>query len=424
MNYKIKEVKLNNGVEGIIIDVPNSRTACSRIVFNGGYWSVRDYADKQQTPHLYEHVANYVKRRSEWDSFNKEFKKNGGYYNAFTNNTCIRYVAKCPVFDIDRIVRMQKYAVENPDYTETDLAVEKKSITNELLADAGKTPYLLDYAMWSSVGLPRMAPHDAINTLKNINLNDVDSYRVETHTTSNMRFLLAGDFGGNYSIANTFSNIDLPVGERILTKKTCSINRQPSVVSSKGSIVSARIGFALHRPLTAYESMIMWLIGILLAGDRETRVYGKARSAGLVYAMAMRNSVQRDATVDYFMLRCKPDNLSATTKLIAEGMKSVVQGEISERELEETKKKLIGFEYMLYETPEAILNAMENRYISLGEIIDIESRPDIIRSIELNDVVRLASEFVNSGIRPMVLCGNVSDYQVNQAYGMLNEILG
>lgn len=423
MNYKIKEVKLDNGVEGVIIDVPNARTACSRIVFNGGYWSVDDYEKKQQTPHLYEHLASHVKRCADWNNYESELRRNGGYNNAFTNNMYTKYTVKCPAFDIDRIVRLQKYMLENPDYNDADLETEKKNITSELLADSSKVNYLLDVAMLNSVGLPRMTPHDAIETLKNVDIKDVNNYRAQTHATNNMRFLLAGDFAGDYGVANSFGDINLPKGEMITPRRTCPIERRLRVADLRGTIITARVGFMLPRPLTVRESMIMWLVGVLLTGDKTTRVYGKARSAGLVYAMGMQNIVRRDATIDYFRFKCKPENLVALVKLATEAIKGVANGEIDERELEHTKSKLIGYENMLYETPESILNAIEARYLRTGEIIDLNARPDIIRSIKLDEVVTLVREFMDSDIRPFVLCGSVSDGQVNDAYEMLNKCI-
>jgi predicted Zn-dependent peptidase len=103
MKHIVTKVKLENGAEGLFIDVPGATVMDYEFNFRAGEYLVA--RDKWEVPHLCEHVllgANekYPKARV----FQAEFEKNGAYSNAHTSTYHITYESECADFEWERIL--------------------------------------------------------------------------------------------------------------------------------------------------------------------------------------------------------------------------------------------------------------------------------------------------------------------------------
>ena len=54
--HTVKEIKLKNGLEGLLIDIPNASVFCYEFCFRAGNEFVRDVAVRQ-TGQIFEHIA-------------------------------------------------------------------------------------------------------------------------------------------------------------------------------------------------------------------------------------------------------------------------------------------------------------------------------------------------------------------------------
>jgi predicted Zn-dependent peptidase len=105
MKHIVTKVKLENGAEGLFIDVPGATVMDFEFNFRAGEYLVS--REKWEVPHLCEHVllgANekYPKARI----FQAEFEKNGAYSNAHTSTYHITYESECAEFEWERVFEL------------------------------------------------------------------------------------------------------------------------------------------------------------------------------------------------------------------------------------------------------------------------------------------------------------------------------
>ena len=132
MQYQVNRLKLDNGAEGLIIDIPNAVSVYSLLSFAGGYDAVADYLHKYQTPHILEHVSFYTTDYPQ--SIMSELQRRGAITNALTSDRGIGHVAQTPTYDFARVLDLNAQIFERPAATPELVELEKKNITSELKA--------------------------------------------------------------------------------------------------------------------------------------------------------------------------------------------------------------------------------------------------------------------------------------------------
>lgn len=425
MNYLIKEIKLNNGARGLIIDYPGARTVYNEIAFNAGYWQINDFEHKQQIPHIYEHMATNVRGYGSKAAFDLAVTKNGAIRNASTSNEFVRFFTMSAKFDYERVLGLQCQMLGGTDLNDKTFIAEKKNIANELSARLNSPIYTLIHAVKSSFGIHDMTPDGALVALDNINLSDIIDYRNDCITSSNMKFIIAGDFRGDYSkIIGSYEHIDIPIGEpKLFPEWTLHDGGAFTIQRSDTKQSTARLSFAMPRVFTTKDGAAMAIIHRLLVVGMRSRVFGKARAKGLVYSLSQDTESTAGYTIMSFNFAYKDENLDALLKLIASELCNLRDGGLSDGELEAAKCSIAGAELMSYETPRSVAKALFRRYLRLGEIRDLDGFADVVRSITADDVAGLVDELIRSGRIALGLYGNVTDDRAKAARDMVLDRL-
>lgn len=417
MNYLIKEIKLNNGARGLIIDFPGARTVYNEVAFNAGYWQVRDFERKQQIPHIYEHMASNVRDYGGKAAYELALAKNGAIRNAFTGNEFVRFFTLSAKFDYERVLALHCQILADSDLNEKVFTSEKSNITNELSARLNDASYLLALGLDNALGVAGMTSDKAISTLQNINLADIVEYRDKYITSSNMRFIVAGDFAGDYSkVVDNYSNIDIPTGEAIALP-SWKLHDGGVLAIHRGDTkqCSARLSFAMPRVFTLKNIATMAIINRLLVCGAGSRIFGKAREKGLVYRLNQVVESTAGYTIWSFNFSYKDNNLDALLKLIADELCNLRDGRLSDDDLAVAKCSVVGGELMSYETPRSVSNALFRRYLRFGEIVDLDELLDMIRSVTVNDISDLVNDLIGSGNSALGLYGDVTDDRAEAA---------
>lgn len=417
MNYLIKEIKLNNGARGLIIDYPGARTVYNEVAFNAGYWQARDFEHKQQIPHIYEHMASNVRDYGSKAAYELALAKNGAIRNAFTGNEFVRFFTLSAKFDYERVLALHCQMLADSDLNEKVFTSEKSNITNELSARLNDASYLLALGLDNALGVAGMTSDKAISTLRNINLADVVEYRDKYITSSNMRFIVAGDFAGDYSkVVDSYSSIGIPTGEAIaLPSWKLHDGGVLTIYRGDTKQCSARLSFAMPRVFTLKNIATMAIINRLLVCGAGSRIFGKAREKGLVYRLNQVVESTAGYTIWSFNFSYKDNNLDALLKLIADELCNLRDGRLSDDDLAAAKCSVVGGELMSYETPRSVSNALFRRYLRFDEIVDLDELLDMIRSVTVNDISDLVNDLISSGNSALGLYGDVTDDRAEAA---------
>ncbi len=400
MNHTVEEVKLKNGARGLLINVPGATVMSMQFHFRAGNRYAKN-KDIEQVAHIMEHMAFGANARFRSESaFEAEFTKNGAYHNAYTSDFAMVYESDCADFEWDRVLDLQKLSICEPRFNEKELEAEKGNVRSEL------TGYLNDHhrILWPRVqqllGEDVLTYRQAISTINNVTLSDIREHHKRTHTTRNMRFVIAGKLRGRKAdIIRQLEAFELPEGDRLEVPRDELHGSNPSLIRRKdASNLTFGWTLSLPRVLDDEELDAMNALNHILSGTATSRIYGKARSRGLAYFVgAYSGSSFYDSAWD-ISGQVNHDTAPALFDIIARELKAVLDGKLTDDEIESAKSFGLGRYQMGAQTVSQISGFYTNRYFADDYVKDYDKVPDMIRKVTRDKIVTVASEFVKANI--------------------------
>lgn len=428
MRYQVHQLKLGNGAEGLVVDIPNAVSVYSMLNFAGGRAAVDDLKHKDQVPQLLTNLATEVAGYKDNEFYNA-LTRNGAYLDAHGGNTSVGYSVKCPRFDAERTLDLIAKSLEQPDINASNLAREKKNLTSKLKSLTTNGSELIISHTLAHFGYPRLSPQESLATLDGITPEDIQEYHTQNFTTDNLRFIIAGDFNGDLTVVDRLRQLDLPRGKRF--KYNLPVvedgTKYRFEVRPHVKIITTGLGFALRRPLTIRDALICDIIRYLLFVNCSSHVFNTAHNKGWSsYVTAIRLDHYSNITLPLgIIFKSSAGNLTNMIQLISQALNKLGRGELPEveTELERIKCKMIGKKLMAYETPKDIANALYIRYFATGEVVDLNAAPEVIKSITLGDIQQLARELTSSPLRMVGLYGDITEADAAAAAATLDAAL-
>ena len=426
MRYQVYQLKLDNGAEGLVVDIPNAVSVYSMLNFAGGRAALADLKHKDQVPqlltNLYTEVVGYKD-----NEFYNALTRNGASIDAHGGNTSVGYSVKCPRFDAERTLDLIAKSLEQPDINASNLAREKKNLTSKLKSLTTNGSELIISHTLAHFGYPRLSPQESLTTLDGITPEDIQEYRAQSFTTDNLRFIIAGDFNGDLTVVDRLRQLDLPRGKRF----KCSLLTAKSGTQyyfkpySGAKIILVQVVFALQRPLTLRDELITRLVCNLLCGGFDSLVFGEARQHGWAYYAITEQFISNLHTNLPIIVtfRASKENVPYMIQLIADALVKLSQGALAPERLDAVKQMLTGYESMRYDTTSSIANNLSGRYFTTGEVIDLTTIPELISSITVSDIQQLTTEILASHLRMVGMFGDTTESVAIAAAAKLDAIL-
>ncbi len=405
MKHTVEEVRLKNGARGLLVDVPGATVMSFQFQFRAGN---RYVANKSvyETAHVMEHMAFGANARyRDEHEFEAEFTKNGAYHNAYTSDMSMVYVADCADFEWERIFDLQRVSICQPRFNNDELEAEKGNVRSEL------TGYLNNHnrVLWPKVqqllGEDVLTFNQRLKTIPRVKLRHIKEHHLRTHTASNMRFVIAGRLLGRKSeIKRQLEEWELPEGERFEAPHDDFVAGNPTLIRRKeASNLTFAWSMILPRELSDEESDAMNCLDHILTGTMHSRIYGAARKKGLAYGMFSDTSVGfHDSSWD-FGGQVNLDTANGLFDIIVRELRAVLDGKISEAEMDAAKSYALGRHQMGAQTVAQISNFYTNRYFADGVVKEYEKVPDSINNTSRDRMIDTAREFIAHNIN--VLAG-------------------
>lgn len=398
MHHTVEEVKLKNGARGLLIDVPEATVMSMQFHFRAGNRFAKS-RDIEQVAHIMEHLAFGANAKFKTEhEFEAEFTKNGADHNAYTSDFSMVYEASCADFEWDRILELQKTSITSPKFNETELTAEKGNVRSEL------TTYLNDHhrILWPRVqqllGEDVLTFRQALATIGQVTLRDVKEHHRRTHTTNNMRFVIAGKLHGRKAeIKRQLESFDLPEGERFSVPFDNLVKAAPSRIRRKDA-TNLTFGWSMVVPrvLTDEELDAMHYLNHILTGTMHSRIFGKVRSRGLAYSVGSFAGVRpHDSSWDVTG-QVNHETAPQLFDIISDEIKAVLDGKITEQELEAAKSYALGRHQMGAQTVGQIAAFYVSRYFSDGSIKEYDDVPNRIAKVSCKSMVDVAGEFIKA----------------------------
>jgi zinc protease len=295
---------------------------------------------------------------------------------------------------------LQQLAICQPRFNEEELSAEKGNVRSEL------TNYLNDHhrILWPRiqqlVGEDVLTYRQSLSTISDITIADIKEHHKRTHTTDNMRFVIAGKLKGRKSqIRRIMESFQLPRGKRFDVPYDVLTKANPSIIRRKDATnLTFGLFFAIPEVLPDEEIDAMHYLNHILTGTMHSRIFGAARKKGLAYNVSayaatgfydsgwdISGQVNHEAANELF-------------DIIAREINNVLKGKISEKEVEAAKSFALGRYQMGAQTVSQISGFYTGRYFADGFIKDYEKVPDMIKNVTTERMVETAKKFIKSEI--------------------------
>ncbi len=424
MKHTTTEVRLKNGARGLLIDIPGATVMSFQFQFRAGNRYVKN-TEIYETAHIMEHMAFGANAAYATEhAYEADFTKNGAYHNAFTSDLSMVYLADCADFEWDRILELQRVAICQPKFNNAELDAEKGNVRSEL------TGYLNNHnrLLWPKV--QQLLGEDVYNfrqrllTIQNVKLKDIKEHHARTHTTDNMRFVVAGKlYGRKTKILENLEAWDLSRGERFPAPKDELHKANPHLIRRKeASNLTFALSMTVPRELNDEEAEAMGCLDQILTGTLHSRIYGAARKKGLAYNVFSDTSVGfHDSSWD-FGGAVNFDKAHELVSIIVHEVRAVIEGDITQDELDSAKSYALGRHQMGAQTVSQISNFYSNRYFGDEVVKDYTKVPDAIRRITLERMKKTAQEFIQTNVWVLAAVSNGEKEELTKLNDTLEEL--
>lgn len=425
MKHTVEKIVLENGAEGLLIDIPDASVMTFEFNFRAGEYLVEPA--KWETPHIMEHVllgANklYPKARM----FQAEFEKNGAYNNASTGVYDITYEAECADFEWDRILDLMLLAISQPLFLQEEFDAELGNVREELNGRANNHFRHLSLAMRKYCGYQAMTDRERLKLLGNNTKEDVEKHYLRTHTTSNLRFVIAGSIKGHRAtIARMIEEMTLPKGNgRIPLPVEIPIKQGKGLYLRNPSVKNVYFivdTFHLEQ-LNEPEWDAGQLINTMLTETLYSNILGAARERGLVYSMSSGFNQLAQNVSWWFGAQIMPANAKPLFQIMVDEISKVREGNIDESDIEAAKQYMLGRYQRAGQTVAGTAAGYTNRYFFEDHIDDYYALPERIKAVTKTRIIQTTDLMFADDMWDMGMLGSTGRPFVDESYDQLSAL--
>ena len=391
-DHRVITKKLANGAEGLLIDIPGATVMTFEFNFRAGYFLMEK--DKWETPHIMEHLslgANSKFNKSR--IFEAEFKKNGSYSNAYTNNYHVWYDAECADFEWERILDLLTLSFSEPYFLKEEFIAESGNVRDELVGNMNSHGRTLSTAMYESLGMLSVPDAERIKLMQNVTLKDIIDHHKRTHTTSNMRFVMAGNLKGRMEhIEKVLSKIQLPKGRGLieLPEETPSKLKR-SIYIPRASVKNVYFDLTTfsHKKFEDADWDAASIANNILTETLYSKILGEARERGLAYGMGS-GFGQYKSYVDWGIGgQAQQENLPALLDIVVRELTKMKNGDVDDSDIESAKQYALGRYQRGAQTVYGVMAGYSNRYFFEGKVNDYFGYPERLKKVKKNKVIEV-----------------------------------
>ncbi|HUD10303.1 MAG TPA: pitrilysin family protein [Candidatus Saccharimonadales bacterium] len=410
MKHTVSEITLKNKARGLLVHVPEASVMTFEVNFRAGEYLVKP--EKWETPHLMEHMllgANKQFPRAR--DFHAEFEKNGAYNNASTNVYEVSYEAECADFEWDRILELLTLSITEPLFLEEDLKAEFGNVREEMTYRSNNHFRQLSLALREQYGLLAKTDKERLRLMSNVNLNDIRQHYKRTHTTGNMRFVIAGNITPTRreAIEKAFAEISLPHSAKRLPlpdERPVRLAEPLYIRNRTVDNVYFYVDTFIGRRLSDPETDALALINTMLTETLYSKILGQAREKGLVYDMNSGWGQTKFASNWWFGTQVLPANAPKLFAIIIKELIKVFNGQLKPEDIAAAQAYSIGRFQRSAQTVGGAAAGYSGRYFFDDIIEDYDQVPKRIKAVTKQSMVDIARAMFAENIWGFGLLGN------------------
>lgn len=426
MKHTVNELTLQNGSKGLVVHVPDASVLSLEINFRAGEYLVED--EKWETPHLMEHVllganTSFPKARV----FQAEFEKNGAYNNASTSAYDITYEAECADFEWERILDLTLLAISEPLFLEEEFLAEFGNVREELSSRSNNHFRHLSLALREIYGYAAKTDQERLDLMSNVTLRDTQAHYTRTHTTNNMRFVIAGNItpSREKQIIQKLEEVNLPKGRSrfVLPKETPkNLNTPLYIHNDSVKNVYFYMDTFMNRRMTEPEIDALGLANTLLVETLYSKILGTAREQGLVYGMSSGYGQALLNSNWWVGAQVMPKNAPKLFEILVRELNDVFEGRLDTADIVAAQQYSLGRFQRSAQTVGGTANGYSGRYFFDEVIEDYYQVPQRIKQIDkaaIVDIMRALFADNIWGVGILASCGEPFAEEIQQQVSAL-----
>lgn len=410
MKHSVEEVILKNGARGLLVHVPDATVLDMYLNFRAGEYLVS--REKWEAPHLMEHVllgANDIYPRAR--DFQAIVEQNGAYSNASTDVYDIVYETECADFEWERIFKLLLLAIEHPLFLQEEFDAEFGNVREELSARSNNHFRQLGAHTRKAYGLVAETDRERLELMENVMLEDVREHYRRTHTTDNMRFVIAGNIGKRKAaIVRMLEDIDLPRGERFaMPDEIVQPPKKPvCILNDSVDTLYFYIDTFMNRRLEENEVDALGLVNAILTETLYSKILGTARERGLVYGMNSGYQQIKLSSNLWFGSQVSVANAPALFDIVTEQLTNLFRGELAEADIVAAQAYSLGRYQRSAQTVAATAAGYTGRYFFDDYIDDYYEVPERIKAVTKQAIVDATRAMFADGVGGLGVYGKVT----------------
>jgi len=425
LKHRVEHVKLESGIEGLIIDTPKTGVVVAEVNFRAGEFMLQE--DKWETAHLLDHVllgANkkYPKSRD----FQIAIERNGAYSNASTSVYDITYEVESADFEWKRVVGLLFDAISSPLFLQDEFDTEKSNVREELTSRSNNHFRHLNLGLRKNMGMRSLTDPERLELLDGVTRDDVENHYKKTHTLPNARFIIAGNFNGKYEDVINLINRRLKLskrGKRIaMPVEKPTILQEPLVVR-KPSVPNIYMYLDMYagREFNEQESNSLYMLSTLLTETMYSRIFGTAREKGWVYGMGSGTAAIGSATGWWLGAQVSKTNSLPLLRLIRDECLRIRDGIIDDEDFDAAKKNLLGKTMRSGQTATGLVSSYGKYYMN-GEIEDLNKISRKLNALKPEQCIELFREMCDENTWGLGVLGSTSLVPARKLNSYIAEI--
>jgi len=339
--------------------------------------------------HVIEHMVFTGTKTRTHEDISREIEKKGGILNAFTANELTNFWFKLPsehlFAGLDILIDM----LNNPRFDEKKFEKEKKVILEEIKMyhdSPERDVYrLIEEALYEKpMGVGIIGTKESVSSLKR---DFVFKYFKEHYNPENFIVAIVGnaDFDkvGNY-LEKSFKPNKAKLKIKEIKKRNLRLKEE------REGIDQAHLIFAVHAPIADTKDYYAFqVLDAYLAEGMSSKMFLKIREElGLAYAIKSSLNAEKNYSYYGIYVGTMKDKVEQVKKLILEEFAKVGK-EMKEKDLNESKTRLIGLRKVSSEESTNVMNVLVYEELAgdAREFYEYEKR---IKAVKLEDVKRLS----------------------------------
>lgn len=426
MKHTVSELVLKNGAKGLLIHIPDASVMSFELNFRAGEYLVDE--QKWETPHLMEHIllgANDQFPRARL--FQAEIEKNGAYSNASTGVYDITYEAECADFEWDRILNLMVVAITKPLFLEDEFEAEFGNVREELAARSNNHFRHLSLALRKQYGFMAKTDQERLELMQNVTVDDVRNHYKRTHTSRNLRFIIAGNITPRRhdAIVETLEGIGLPLGASRLALPNERPNRQTEPLYIHNKTVKNIYFYAdsfMKRRMNDAEGDALGLVNTMLTETLYSKILGAARERGLVYGMSSGFGQTKQSSNWWFGAQVSQKNAPALFDIMVTELEKVFAGDIDAEDIEAAKAYSLGRFQRSAQTVGGTAGGYSSRYFFDEVVEDYYQVPKRIKAVTKTSIVDISRAMFTDDTWGLGILSNVDKAFADELYTRLQPL--